>query len=211
MTYCDYADGVPDKPGTAKFIAQDRLSGLQVLCDPTVESGQTWIVIQRRVDGETSFDRNMDDYKNGFGDFKEDFWFGLDKISQVLSKGVWQMRFEFKDRHGKAFFSVYDNVQVDERDGYKLTLGAAKAKSDGLYDSFRKNDQWKYEGAPFVTRDSQLTDIRPTCARVFGGGWWYLYDSCAEENLNGSFRTRYMHWFKRNHLTYSEIKIRKVA
>ena len=57
-------------------------------CDMTTDGGG-WTVIQRRGDygnPQDYFLRNWTEYKSGFGDLREDFWLGLEKIHQQLRK-----------------------------------------------------------------------------------------------------------------------------
>ena len=49
----------------------------QVYCD--MHNGQ-WIVFQRRRNGQENFNRDWEDYKNGFGNLKWEFWLGNEKI-----------------------------------------------------------------------------------------------------------------------------------
>ncbi len=58
-----------------------------VYCDlSTANTG--WIVIQRRVDATTSFDRMWIDYKRGFGNITHNYWMGLGNIHQLSAPGL---------------------------------------------------------------------------------------------------------------------------
>ncbi len=57
-----------------------------IYCDlSTANTG--WMVIQRRVDETTSFDRMWIDYKRGFGNISHNYWIGLDNIHQLSGPG----------------------------------------------------------------------------------------------------------------------------
>ncbi len=59
---------------------------LLVYCNlSTANTG--WIVIQRRVDGTTSFDQNWAEYKRGFGNITHNYWMGLDNIHKLAGPG----------------------------------------------------------------------------------------------------------------------------
>ncbi len=59
---------------------------MMVYCDlSTANTG--WIVIQRRVDATTSFDRSWTDYKRGFGNITHNYWMGLDNLHQLAGPG----------------------------------------------------------------------------------------------------------------------------
>lgn len=51
-------------------------SVIDCVCEFT--DGRTWLVIQRREDGNVDFNRDWEGYKNGFGAVAEkgDFWLG---------------------------------------------------------------------------------------------------------------------------------------
>ena len=52
-----------------------------LLCD------DEWTMIQRRVDGNVSFDRPWGEYAAGFGDVDGSFWLGLQLLHTITSIG----------------------------------------------------------------------------------------------------------------------------
>jgi hypothetical protein len=46
-----------------------------------------WTVLQRRSNGTIDFYRNWQDYRNGFGDLRTEFWLGNEKIHQLTNQG----------------------------------------------------------------------------------------------------------------------------
>ena len=57
----------------------------EVFCDMT-RNGGGWTTIQRRMDGSVDFNRNWQDYKNGFGKANGEYWLGLDRIYHITSQ-----------------------------------------------------------------------------------------------------------------------------
>ena len=67
-------------PGCATFL---------VYCE-FEDSRFGWTVIQRREDGSVDFDRDWNDYKNGFGQLDGEMWlgnYGIDCITNQVVKG----------------------------------------------------------------------------------------------------------------------------
>ncbi|GFS23433.1 tenascin-R [Elysia marginata] len=199
-------------------------------CD-TVTDGGGWIVIQRRAEGSTDFNRKWNDYKNGFGSFAGDFWLGNDKISLITKSGKYELRIDivFDGRHT---FAHYDSFSIESESysdttnngydydydydyrrrsrsvarPYKLSIG----NYDGTAgDSLRDND-----GRPFSTIDKDVDSSGGNCAEEYQGGWWFV--GCGYSCLNGRWgagSNRGMEWRDLTgglSVSFSEMKIRKV-
>lgn len=78
-------------------------------------SGGGWTVIQRRVDGSVSFDRNWRDYRDGFGDLHSEFWLGNEHIHELSAQGEYSLRIHLEDwsnKHKHALYQRFRWVQM---------------------------------------------------------------------------------------------------
>ena len=161
----------------------DNAGEFVVYCDMSLLGGG-WTIIQRRVDGGLKFDRNYVCYKNGFGDFWQDFWLGLEKIHRltqydnaVMELYIGMESFHPKDRHAYAHYA--DFKVKGEVDGYALKLTGFNSSSTAG-DSLSS-----HSGQKFSTYDTDRDSSDNNCAGLYKGGWWYM--NCHESNLNGIF------------------------
>lgn len=72
-------------------------------CEYGTTYGDGWIVLQRRFNGELSFDRNWTQYRNGFGSLQGEFWLGLEKMHQILRSGSYEALVVLKGEDGKDY------------------------------------------------------------------------------------------------------------
>ena len=173
------------------------------LCDTATDSGG-WIVIQRRATGNVDFDREWDDYKNGFGELDGDFWMGNDRIHEITSSGDYELRVELR-WNWKNAYANYATFSVDsEENNYKLTVGG--------YSGTAGDSLGIHNNMAFST-PARDNDAMPkyNCAKSERGGWWY--NACEMSNLNGIMgRLDGMDWGafgKRESMWSSEMKIRR--
>ena len=185
---------------------------VNVWCDMTTNGGG-WIVIQRRTDASVNFNRGWNDYKNGFGDLKGNFWLGLEKIHKIALPGRGAiLRVDVK--HFKAptqlISAKYSNFEISsESDGYILTYSTYTSTLS--FDSLAHHKNRK-----FSTFDRDHDALSLNCALNYKGGWWY--NGCAHANLNGLYPTEkqegveYMTWWslhnKYGGVIFSEMKIK---
>ena len=72
-----------------------KCSNTRVYCD-TASGGGGWLVIQRRdKQYSTSFHKDWTEYAHGFGDLNKEFWFGLNAMHCLTSKGNWELRIDY--------------------------------------------------------------------------------------------------------------------
>ncbi|XP_056003633.1 ficolin-2-like [Ostrea edulis] len=147
-------------------------------------SGGGWTVIQSRHDGSVNFKRNWTEYKEGFGSVCNEYWIGNDIIHQLTKNNDTRIHFSITLTNGSTLYQEYDRFSIsDEFDAYRLFLSKPSTGSlgDRLIDTGSSFDD--IVGMPFSTIELDR------CARDYGagGGWWY--NSCHDAYLNGPYNS----------------------
>ena len=180
---------------------------IPVYCDMDTPPGG-WMVIQRRLDGQTNFNRNWDAYRTGFGDVTAEYWLGLDNMFLITNQLHYKLRVDLWDFYGSRVYGEYLHFRIDgARDQYRLHLSNHSGTApDGLSNHNRVR---------FSTNDKD-NDGAPNyhCAREWGAGWWF--NNCWFVILNGPYynntdvKYRGISWndWKTEQLRETEMKIR---
>ena len=197
-----------------------------VFCD-LQSSSEGWIVIQRRIDNTTSFDRNWKAYRNGFGQLNGNSWLGLANIARLTNSAkssILRIVIKHENEPTKAYFAEYDYFEVlPEYLMYIIRVMDYNARStarDGLTSSDFPGQSYLFsiDSMMFTTRDRDNdAKIDGNCATASSGGWWY--NQCFLANLHGRYPVpgsphslEYMTWMPLHHtfggIIYSEMKIR---
>ncbi|KAH1003890.1 hypothetical protein HUJ04_003731 [Dendroctonus ponderosae] len=156
---------------------------LKVFCEQEIADGG-WTVIQRRNDfgiPRENFNRDWNDYKNGFGDPAKEFWLGNENIYMLTNNEEYSLRVELEDFEGNKRYAQYSHFKIfSEADYYKLEIDGYEGNAgDSL------NDPWYgSNNSPFSTynRDNDRSSLN--CASMLKGGWWWK--SCGR-GLNGLY------------------------
>ncbi|XP_051547090.1 fibroleukin-like [Myxocyprinus asiaticus] len=165
-----------------------RNGSFPVYCD--MESfGGGWTVVQRRINGNVSFNRTWAEYKKGFGDLDREFWLGNDKIHLLTKAKDMVLRIELEDFEGTRGYAKYEQFYVsNEFLRYRLSVsGYTGTAGNALQFSKHFNHDQKF----FSTPDKD-NDMYPSgnCGAYYGSGWWF--DACMSANLNGKYyKTKY--------------------
>lgn len=221
--YCDCQVLAPRRDCLAFYQAGFKISGIykitminknptQVFCDQTTDGGG-WTVIQRRVDGQLNFYRNWNEYKEGFGEFQHEYYFGNENIHSLTLQAIFptgsQLRIDMKDMNENYGYAKYSAFQVDnETTKYVMHVSGY---SGNCGDSMKIQD-----GGRFSTYDSGSS-----CARSYRGAWWFK--NCLFSNLNGEYliygqsqpgthRGIMWYYWKNSHtnpLKFTEMKVRR--
>ncbi|XP_055528755.1 microfibril-associated glycoprotein 4-like [Wyeomyia smithii] len=147
------------------------------LCDNTYGNG--WMVVQNRFNGSENFYRNWTDYKNGFGSWEGEFWYGLDRIHLFTSNRKHEIMFELMSSGGTVAAPRYNHFDIgNETEDYKIKDLGSFSGSGG--DSFSY-----HKGMKFSTHDRDNDQYNMNCAKNYYGAWWYK--SCYHSNLNGKY------------------------
>ncbi len=155
---------------------------LPVFCNMASDGGG-WLVFQRRVDSSVDFNRGWNDYKNGFGELKGNYWLGLDKLHKLAAPGKGAtLRIDITVTNGtvqEKFYATYSKFEIgDEASKFKLVVdGYAGNAEDAL--SLHNN-----MGFSTKDRDNDHNGWFH-CAVLKAAGWWY-HLSCFG-NLNSPF------------------------
>jgi hypothetical protein len=160
-------------------VEEDGMFRASVFCDMDTTTGG-WTVIQRRMDGETDFNRAWADYAAGFGNPQAEYWIGNDNLATLTTARPYTLRIVMLDNQWRVNYAEYRRFVIGGADfKYKLL-------SLGQFSGTAGDSLTYHVGQPFSTRDSD-NDAVPTasCAEQFEGAWWYKY--CLESNLNGVF------------------------
>ncbi|KAF7701279.1 fibrinogen like 1B isoform X1 [Silurus meridionalis] len=184
-------DRLRPESGFYRIRPDTTLEPFLVYCD--MEDGGGWTVVQKRRNGKVDFNRDWDQYKNGFGHFKsskDEFWLGNDHIHNLLNRGQKVMKIDLMDWNGEKTYVMYDNFRVaDEKDKYRLYFGMYSGRAgDALSGGSNMVEQWSasHSGMPFSTKDQDNDRyLQGNCAVENKGGWWY--NRCHAANLNGKF------------------------
>ena len=185
-----------------------------VPCDMTEDGG--WIVFQRRLNRTVDFNRNIAEYKKGFGQLDGNFWLGLDKIHRLAAPdrdAILRVDLKHKDNPNQTLTVTYRRFVVyGEDNSFQLfTDGFNGNISDGL-----KDQNWRN----FTTTDcSDNRDSSVPCTYCVYGGWWYSTKGTrCGTNLNGLYFSRfiiffpYWSWYglgdRYGEISFSEMKLR---
>ncbi|XP_077977962.1 microfibril-associated glycoprotein 4-like [Glandiceps talaboti] len=168
---------IKHKSGIYLVQPKNAPKSFHVWCEIDITGAST--VIQRRMDGSVSFNRDWADYKKGFGQLDGEYWLGNEHIHQLTSQGEYQLHIEMEDWEGNAGHAKYNMFELgDENDKYRLDIDGY---SGDIGDSLTYHD-----GQQFSTRDTD-NDVsgHENCAVLHESAWWYR--SCHWSNLNGVY------------------------
>ena len=162
-----------------------------VFCDMSLNGGG-WTVIQRRVNGDISFNRNWTAYRNGFGKLSSgSFWLGLQNIHEITNSNdnaVYELYIGMESFIPTQVASAYSSFSLGDEDSkYALTISGFYAPDQNCNggDSLTSG-QTNHNGQKFSAPDQDNDqDSAGHCAKTYCSGWWY--HDCHDSHLNGKW------------------------
>ncbi|ALC39834.1 maker540 [Drosophila busckii] len=122
------------------------------------------------MDGSVSFNRTWEEYRNGFGDLRTDFWLGLEKLYLMMKFQPHELYIQLEDYKNEKRYAHYSNFSVgNEAQSYELL-------SLGIYTGNAGNALDYGENMKFSTPDRDNDNDVEHCAESFG--LRFLYDTC---------------------------------
>ena len=165
-------------------------------CDMETDGGG-WTVFQRHQSDAVSFNRSWAEYKNGFGDLSDNFWWGNEKLTQALNDGrQYELRIDLSDWEGEHRYAKYSDFHVaPESDNYRLHISGYSGTAGN---SFGAPFRLQYQSA-FTTYDRDNDAwANGNCAHLRSGFWWYncgLFSPNGRYSYNSSVpRDSGLHW-----------------
>ncbi|GBN38646.1 Techylectin-5A [Araneus ventricosus] len=126
------------------------------------------MVLQRRCqygNGEDYFAKNWNEYKNGFGNIKKEFWLGNDKIHSLTNQGQYSTRFDMRNENRTSAFAVYENFWIgNEESKYRIHLSE--------YSGTAGDSLSTHSGGLFYTADQPNLPSGKDGKTMRSGGWW---------------------------------------
>uniref|UniRef100_A0A8C5NX71 Tenascin XB n=1 Tax=Jaculus jaculus TaxID=51337 RepID=A0A8C5NX71_JACJA len=169
-------NGVSTSKTTTIFLNGNRERPLDVFCDMETDGGG-WLVFQRRMDGQTDFWRDWEEYAHGFGNISREFWLGNEVLHSLTQAGDYSMRVDLR-AGDEAVFAQYDSFRVDSAaEYYRLHLAG--------YHGTAGDSMSYHSGSVFSARDRDPNNLLISCAVSYRGAWWYR--NCHYANLNGLY------------------------
>ncbi|KAJ8035672.1 Angiopoietin-1 [Holothuria leucospilota] len=178
--YDVFTSGLPDGVYTIQPSGWTG-SPFEVYCN--MSHGGGWTVIQRRVGGSLSFNRNWARYKAGFGSAgpNENVWLGNEILHHMTNQKNYKLRIDVSQLYAAVdWYMNYDLFRVNnERNKYRLQLGRYTGNAGSDY-------MRNHRGRSFSTPDRDNDGYSYYhCANYYDAGWWY--GNCYTANLNGVY------------------------
>ncbi|KAM6147823.1 angiopoietin-4-like [Erethizon dorsatum] len=166
----------------------------RVFCVMDTDGG-AWTLIQRRENGTVNFQRNWQDYKQGFGDAAGEHWLGNEAVHQLSSSKKYSLRVEVEDWDGSTTQGNFKHFQLgSEQEFYKIFVN----EYSGIMSQLGNVILWNNT---FSTRDADHDNCVCNCAAIMSGGWWF--DACGGSNLNGIYYPAGQHLHKNNGIRWN--------
>ena len=145
--------------------------------------GGGWTIIQHNA-GEFSFNKNWQEYKQGFGDYRKSFWAGNELIHQLTKNEDTELLVILTDASRADHHAYYKKFHVaDEQNRYQLHIGKYSDEPSLKLHLLEEGDRFMHHNhCYFSTHDKDITARK--CTNKYQAGWWFK--ECYYVFLNGN-------------------------
>ncbi|XP_021375255.1 angiopoietin-related protein 6-like [Mizuhopecten yessoensis] len=151
------------------------------LAETYVFNNKTWTVVQKRYDGSQSFNRDWNEYKNGFGDPYGEYWIGLEAMHQLIARSPHALLIILESWAGVMKHALYDQFYLASKtDHYRLNVSGYSGTAGNCLEEMGHNYM------AFSTKDKDNDLAAGSCANSFKSGYWY--SQCSSCNINGPMK-----------------------
>ena len=156
---------------------------VKAYCDMDKDGGGWTVVIRRNsTNDQRDFYRDWDSYKSGFGNLKEEFYWGNEYMWMLTSHQDrrYQVHILLEDWDGSSRYALYQNFRIkSESDNYRLRLGAYSGDAG---DSFSLNHNSSFST---YDKDNDSCSSDMDCVAEHTAAWWHA--CCADCQLTGKY------------------------
>ena len=149
-----------------------------------------WTVIQRRFEGEISFERNWNEYVKGFGKLDGEHWKGLENIFAITRQESSETHLQgYRPPRLRFDFEDWDGITAYTERAVFLVSGAVGQYGIPVLGKMYGNATSPNGGVSFFTSVFSTVDYDNTernCPLLFKGAWWFGH-GCGLSNLNGPY------------------------
>jgi len=190
---CKYIKDFHPNPPTGTYKIEIDGKILEVWCEMNSASGG-WTVFQRRFDGTVDFNRNWDDYQQGFGSINSEFWLGLKYLNKLTETADCDLRVEFTISDGENKYAEYKNFRVaGSEENYRLSYKYGSYSGDGG-DGLDKLNYMEFSTFDADHDRCLYKGSYCNCAASRGGGFWW--NDCGRQNINGIYGWHDLMWYE---------------
>ncbi|PIK42338.1 Fibrinogen-like protein A [Apostichopus japonicus] len=153
----------------------------EVFCDNDLDTGG-WTILHRRSVGSVKFNRTWTDFQNGFGFLGSEFWIGNEKIAFLTNQKQYQLRIEFQNVAGEAYYVTYDNFRISDE------WGQFSIASLGTYEGTAELEKCVCVGDYMVQDENCIPQNQCSCfvtekGGVFTDGEIYVSSDCTSRSV----------------------------
>lgn len=122
-----------------------------------------------------NFNRSWSDYKIGFGNLSQDFWYGNDGIHKMTYDDDMELKIVLETWDGRSMEFEYDIFRVDsEENRYNLIVSGFRG-SDKNLDALAYHNNQDFSTFDRQNDKSGIDDEKAccSCAKSYVSGWWF--------------------------------------